>query len=63
MSMTCQCCLQTNSEPTCTLCGWKQDHLNERGYSRLNGQTVGRARRAFMLRLPDLLDRAIRACG
>jgi hypothetical protein len=63
MSMThCPCCLQTNSAPTCQLCGWKQDTLNERGYSKLNRQTVSKARSAFIRALPDRLDAAIRAC-
>lgn len=61
--MTCQCCLQATETATCDLCGWQQDKLDARGFSRANRTTVGKARVAFMRSLPARLDAAIRACA
>jgi hypothetical protein len=56
MCMThCQCCLRITSTK-CSLCGWIQDPaLNERGYSKLNRQTVSKARIAFTQSFSELL--------
>jgi len=62
MSMTpCPCCLRPTPAPTCHICGWKADTMNERGYSKKNRQTLQKARTAFIRALPGLFDKAIQA--